>query len=96
MSLRRLRVVSAEGEQLRTQEMTIWASLHRGERHRELLRRQFSFSPRGATEDVEEQVLQLDDVSMIEVRIVPSIDGQPATARVTDLRVASLQPPAMK
>jgi hypothetical protein len=70
--------------------MTIWASYHRGERHREVLRQQFDFG-RDATEAVEECAVQLDDVSTIQVRIVPSIDGRPAVARVSDLRVAAVQ-----
>ena len=70
--------------------MTIWASLDRGERHREVLRQQFNFSPNGATEEVEEYALQLEEVSAIQLRIVPSINGQPAVARVTELRVASV------
>lgn len=89
-SVRRLRVVSSEVEQARTQEMTIWASLHGGEPHREVVRQQFNFSPHGATEEVEEYALQLDDVSTIKMRIVPSIDGRPAVARVNELRVASV------
>lgn len=88
-SLRRLRLVSCETEQARTQEITVWVSLARGERHRELLRQQFTFSPQGATEEVEEYAFQLDDVSAIQVRIVPSIDGRPAVAKVSDLQVSA-------
>lgn len=90
MPVRRMRVVSSEIERSRTQEMTIWASLDRGERHRQVLRQQFNFSPNGATEEVEEYRLQLEGVSAIQLRIVPSIDGQRAVARVTELRVASV------
>jgi hypothetical protein len=89
-SVRRLRVVSSEVEQARTQEMPIWASLHGGERHREVGRQQFNFSPNGATEEVEEYSLQLDGVSTIQLRIVPSIDGRPAVARVSELREPSV------
>jgi hypothetical protein len=84
----RVRVVSREAEQSRTQEMTIWASLRRGERHREVLRQQFDFSPGAATEQAQEYVVQLEDVSALQVRIVPSIDGRRAAACVTDLQVA--------
>lgn len=48
------------------------------------------FRPDGATEEVEEYALQLEDVSTIQLRIVPSIDGQPAVVRVSELRVASV------
>jgi hypothetical protein len=89
-SVGRLRVVSSETVQSRTQELTIWASLHRGEQHREVLRQQFNFSPHGATEEVEEYAVQLETVSAIQLRIVPSIDGRPAVAHVRELRVASV------
>jgi hypothetical protein len=42
---------------------------------------------RTATEEVEEYAVQLEEVSAIRLRIVPSIDGQPA---MTQLRVASV------
>ena len=87
-SVGRLRVVSSEGEQARTQELTIWASLRRGEQHREVLRRLFTFNPHGATEEVEEHTLQLEGVSAIQVRIVPCVDGSPAVAHVRELRIA--------
>ena len=88
--VRRLRVVSSELKESRTQEMTIWASLRGGERHREVLRQQFNFSPNGATEEVEDYALEFEEVSTIQLRIVPSIDGQPAVARVSELCVASV------
>jgi hypothetical protein len=86
-SLRRLRVVSSEMKESRTQELTIWASLRGGEQHREVVRQQFNFSPHGATEDVEEYALDLEDVSSIQLRIVPSVDGRRAIAHVSELRV---------
>jgi hypothetical protein len=88
IDLRRVRVIAVEREQARTQEMTIWVSFHRGECHREVVRQQFNFSPNGAIEEVEDYNVQLDDVSSIHLRIVPSIDGRSAVARVSELRVA--------
>lgn len=87
-SVSRLRVVSWEVDQSRTQEMTIWACLRRGEGHREVLHQRFTFRP-GATAQVEEYALQLTDVSALHVRIVPCIDGRRAVARVSELRVAA-------
>lgn len=89
-AVRRLRVRSTETEVSRTQQMTVWACLHRGERHREVVRQQFNFSPDGATEEIEEYGLELDAVSAIQLRVVPSIDGCHATAHVSELRVASV------
>jgi hypothetical protein len=85
----RLRVVSTEDEHSRTQEMTLWASIRRGERHREIFRQQFNFRPGAATEQVEEYVLRLEEVSALQVRIVPSVDGRRAVARVSELRVSA-------
>ena len=88
-SVSRLRVVSWEVDQSRTQEMTIWACLRRGEGHREVMRQRFTFRPGGATAQVEEYALQLTEVSALQVRIVPCIDGRRAVARVSELRIAS-------
>jgi hypothetical protein len=88
MSVSLLRIICSEPQQSRTQEMTVWASLHRGEQHREVVRQQFNFSPYGATEEIEQFVVELDDVSAIQLRIVPSIDGRRAVARVDGLWLA--------
>jgi hypothetical protein len=88
-SVSRLRVICSEVAQSRTQEMTVWASLRRGEQHREVVRQQFNFSPNGATEEVEEYALSLEAVSAIQLRVVPSIDGRAAVARVTELRLGA-------
>jgi len=88
MFVRLLRIISSEPEQSRTQEMTVWASLHRGEQHREVVRQRFNFSPLGATEEIEEYIVQLEDVSAIQLRIVPSIDGRCAVARVDGVWLA--------
>lgn len=92
-ALRRIRIVSSEAERSRTQEMTVWASLLRGERHREVVRQQFNFSPRGATRQVEDYAVELNDVSSIQLRIVPSIDGAPATASIEELQIATSAAP---
>ena len=89
MHVRRLRLVFSETQQSRTQEFTVWATLHRGEQHKEVVRQQFNFSPQGATQEVEEYATDLADVSVLEVRIVPSIDGAPSLPRLTEFRVAA-------
>jgi hypothetical protein len=82
-------VTCSEVELTRTQEMTVRVAQHRGERHHDIVRQQFNFSPNGATREVEAYALQLADVSAIQLRIVPSIDGRPAVARVDELKVAA-------
>jgi hypothetical protein len=89
-SVSHLRVTSSEIDQERTQEITVWASLNRGEQHRELLRQQFNFSPNGATEEIEEYAPGLEAVSAIQLRVVPSIDGRRAVARIGGVWIASI------
>lgn len=88
-AVRRLRIVTTEAEQSRTQELIVSVSVHRGERHH-VLQQRFTFSPDHATEETQDYALELDEVSAIRVRIVPSVDGYAATARVRELRVASV------
>jgi hypothetical protein len=84
----RLRVVIGQADRSCTQRITIWASSRRGERHREILRRTFTSLPGGATAHVEECAVQLESVSALQVRIVPSIDGGRAIAHVNEVLVA--------
>ena len=88
IAVRRIRIVFEELHVRRTQEFAIWASLHRGERHVEIVRQQFNFSPDGATREIEEYATDLNEVAALKIRIVPSIDGCAATAKLIDLRVA--------
>ena len=85
-----LRLISSEIEQERTQEITVWVSLNRGEQHRELLRQRFNFRPNGATEEIEEYAPRLRGVSAIQLRVVPSIDGRRAVANIGGVWVASI------
>ena len=88
-TVRRLRLVFTEPEASRTQEFTIWSSRRGDESPREVLRQQFNFSPGGATRQVEEYQVDLPQVDVITVRVVPSIDGAPALARVAELMIWS-------
>lgn len=85
----RLRVVIGQADRSCTQRITIWASSRRGERHREILGRTFTLLPGGATAHVEECAVQLEGVSALQVRIVPSIDGGRAVAHVKEVLVAA-------
>ena len=43
--------------------------------YREILRQQYTFSPPGATREVEDYVVNLHGVTVLELRIVPDIAG---------------------
>jgi hypothetical protein len=87
-SIRRVRVVFKDAAAHRTQEFTLSWSSHRGETHREMVRQQFNFSPRGATQEVEEYEVELQDVTWLELRIVPDIQGGDALASVAEFKIA--------
>lgn len=89
VTLRRLRVVFEETAVARTQELTIWATLCRGEQHKEVVRRTFTFSPTGATRNVTDHACTLEDVSAIQLRIVPDIDGRPGRALIASLQLVA-------
>lgn len=86
--LRRVRVVFCEPGLDRTQEFTLRWSSHRGETHREIVRQQFNFSPFGAMREVEDYQVDLQDVTTLEIRIVPDIRGGEALASIAELRIA--------
>jgi hypothetical protein len=86
--LSRLRVVFRDDEEPRTQEFTLgWLGAGEQDFHT-IVRQQFNFDPRGATEEVEEYSAPLRGVSALELRIVPDISGGPARARLAEFRVA--------
>ncbi len=59
----------------RMQELSLFATIH-GER-RELRRQQFTFSPGGATEEIENFPVDLSDVTSVELRIDPDRSHDP-------------------
>jgi hypothetical protein len=72
----------------RTQQFTISWSAGRGERHGEVVRQQFNFSPRGAVREIEDYVVSLRGIDRLEIRITPDINGGPARASLTQCRLA--------
>jgi hypothetical protein len=88
LRLHRIRVVFHEGAQERTQEFVLQWSPDGGQSYREIVRQQYNFSsPKGARE-VEDYDVDLDGVTVLELRIVPDISGSSARASLTQLRVA--------
>ncbi len=59
-----------------------------GRSYREILRQQYTFSPPGATREVEDYVVNLHGVTVLELRIVPDISRGDARASLILLRLA--------
>ena len=70
IAIRRIHLHFVEPAAERSQEFAIYARSGEGEM-RQVLRQQFSFSPGGSTEEVEDYTVTLDAITLLELRIDP-------------------------
>jgi len=77
-----------EEEQARTQEFVLRWSPDGGQSYREIVHQQYNFSAPHAAPEVEDYNVDLNDVTVLELRIVPDISGGSARASLAQLRVA--------
>ena len=85
--LHRIRLEFSETEVERTQEFTLrWAPT--GEPFREIIRQQWNFSPLGSTSEVEDYRVDLDSVSIIELRLKPDLQPDRGLASLAAWRLA--------
>lgn len=75
-NLRRIRLCFDEADTERTQEFTLRWSPDGGRTFREVVRQQYSFSPAGATSEVEDLTVGLVGVTALELTIIPDQRGQ--------------------
>jgi hypothetical protein len=81
-----LRFVEDRNE--RTQEYVLRWSPDGGRSLREIVRQQWTFSPHGATTEVETHMVDLSSVTVLELTIIPDISGKSVNASLQALRVA--------
>jgi hypothetical protein len=90
-AIRRIYLHFVERAAERSQEFAVYVGGSQGEL-REALRQQFSFSPGGATEEIEDYRVELKDVAIFELRIDPDRAHDPkqsrAYASLASLRLA--------
>jgi hypothetical protein len=72
----------------RTQEYVLRWSPDGGKSFREIVRQQWTFSPHGATTEIETHIVDLSAVTVLELTIIPDISGKPVNASLQALRVA--------
>ena len=85
-ALKHIHLVFEEDRQERTHEFVLrWSD--GGESYREILRQQYTFSPPGATREVEDYTVDLNGVTALELTIVPDISGGKARASLISLRL---------
>jgi len=85
--LRRIRLLFREEKETRTQEFVLRWSPTTESSWRDVVRQQYSFSPSGATEEIEEYQVELDDVAALELTIIPNMSGG-SYASLAQLRLA--------
>ena len=86
--LRRIWLVFAESAIERTQEYVLRWSSDGGQSFHEIVRQQWNFSPRGATWETEDHRVELSDVAILELSIIPDTSGNLAFASLVQLRIA--------
>jgi hypothetical protein len=82
--IRRISLVFEENEMKRTQEFV----LRSGGPFREIVRQQWNFSAPSSTREAEEYRVQLSDVTVLELTIVPDLNGGSACASLKSFRLA--------
>ena len=86
--LSRISLVFEETETARTQEFVLRWSPDGGHSFREIVRQQWNFSPPNTTREIEEYHVELSDVTVLELFIVPDISRGAARASLKSLRVS--------
>lgn len=86
--LKHIWLVFEETEAQRTQEFVLRWSPDHGRSFREIVRQQWNFSPPETIRETEEYDVDLRDVTVLELRILPDQGGGAARASLASLRVA--------
>jgi hypothetical protein len=86
--VRRIQLLFYEDQRARTQEFLLRCSRDRHQSYREIVRQQYHFSPPGTTRELEDYAVDLAEVMVVELKIVPDISGGAARASVAQFRVA--------
>lgn len=79
-----------EQEQSRTQEFALLGRMDNEDYFREILRQQYHFSPPHTTQEIEHITVDLKQLKILELRIIPDISGGEACAKLTRLRLSAM------
>jgi hypothetical protein len=85
--IRLIHVVVDEAEHERVQEFAIHWSTDQGNSWHTVVRQQFSFSPSGATRQIEDYDVNLRGVTHLTLTIRPDLANRPVVAKLTTLAV---------
>jgi len=87
--LRRIKLQFVEPLIERTQEYVLRSSSDGGRTFRDIVRQQWNFSPEGSTTQTEEHQVDLPNVDVLELSIVPDTKGGSACATMAQLRIGA-------
>jgi hypothetical protein len=85
--LRRIWLAFEDSEVSRTQEFVLRWSSHVGQPFREIVRQQWNFSSPGGVREIEDYAVDLVDVGVLELTIVPDKSGGEARASLANMRL---------
>ena len=88
LRVKRILLVFEENQNTRTQEFVLRWSSDLGRSFREIVRQQWNFSPPATVQEVENYSVDLLDVTVMELEIVPDKSGGEARASLASLRLA--------
>jgi len=86
--LKHISLVFEENETTRTQEFVLRWSSDGGRSFREIVRQQWNFSPPETKREVEEYQVELSNVTVLELIIVPNMSGGATRASLKSLRLS--------
>jgi hypothetical protein len=86
--LKRISLVFEENEMTRTQEFVLRASSNPGGPFREIVRQQWNFSAPMSTREIEDYSVELSDVAILELTIVPDVSNGAVRASLKSLRLS--------
>ena len=85
--LKRIWLAFEDGEASRTQEFVLRWSSHTGQHFREIVRQQWNFSSPDGVREIEDYAVDLADVGVLELVIVPDKSGGDARASLVKMRL---------
>jgi len=86
--LNRIALTFEENEMARTQEFVLLWSSDGGNSFREIVRQQWNFSPPETTGEIENYEVELSNVTVLELNIVPDVSGGSSHASLKSLRLS--------
>jgi hypothetical protein len=86
--IKRIWLAFEDNEASRTQEFVLRCSAHVGQPFREIVRQQWNFSSPGAVREIEDYAVDLFDVKVLELVIVPDKSGGETRVSLVKMRLA--------